>query len=167
MFSRTVVVQLSPNPQADDDLFSSYTIFDAPLKADGDGSFWKITSDKLAEYEELHVGIIGNLFHCDTVVQDQTTYCWSHCDCDEVYKISKGKVTTQEQIPRWSNGECRFFNFQKNKLTMFSTKTSEKFEMNVEIGREMYIYLALPYYEDDFKLTIEPVSEEIGVSIFR
>ena len=159
-------IQLSDDPPSDND--SGYAIFDAPLKDDGEGSFWKITPDELGEDEYFCTGIIGNLSPSVANSGADPTACgWlNYCDEYGVYEISKGKHTSKKHIPRWSKGECRFFNFKKDKLTMFSTKTRKKFELNVEIGRDMYIYFDLPECYT-YKLTIEPVSEKIGVSIFR
>ena len=161
-------IQLSQHFPDDDGLPPDYAIVDAPLKADGDGSFWKITTDELGEPEELYTGIIGNLSRYINRCQfDSTTCGWAQFFAGRgTIEISKGKLSLKEHIPLWSKGECRFFHFKKDKLTMFSTKTRETFEMSVEIGRDMYIYIDLPSY-NNYTLTIEPILEEIGMSIFR
>lgn len=148
-------VQLTNVPPDDDDLNSfCCATFDAPLKADGEGSFWKITPHELVEDDYLHVGITGNA----------TCYGWLQA-MGKTYEVSEENDGRNEHLPLWSKGECRFFKFRNDKLIMLSTKTSEKFEMNIESGHDMHIYFGL-YNRDNYKLSIEPVLEKIGILMF-
>merc|ERR1712238_417617 len=118
----------------------------------GEGSFWKVTNDKANE-GGIFLGIIGNLeIQNNHSRGDPTSNGWAY---DSV--IVGGDAIQQDSgWTGFSRGECLYFHFGANKLTMFSVQKNRKFTIDITTPDDAY-YMHFVLYLSGDKLKLEPL----------
>merc|ERR1712238_556826 len=123
-----------------------------PLDSLGEGSFWKVTNDKANE-GGIFLGIIGNLeIQNNRSRGDPTSNGWAY---DSV--IVGGDAIQQDSgWTGFSRGECLYFHFGANKLTMFSVQKNRKFTIDIVKPVDAF-YMHFVLYKWGDKLKLEPL----------
>ena len=93
------------------------------LDPSGEGCFWKINFDSLPSSAGFFLGILGNLNLKCYIPNDATSFGWN-----AAYEvIRKGKSARKEGWTGFVDGECLYFHFKSNKLSMHSIRTNQTF----------------------------------------
>lgn len=116
--------------------------------------WWKITIDTLPNNCWIYVGIIGNLnADSKTSYSDPTSYGYA-CS-DQTYQGGRNR-------PGYSNwtafveGECLYFQFNDNKLDMYSVQKSQVYTFDDIPDGEKYVHFN--FYDSGTKVTLAPLS---------
>ena len=86
------------------------------LDPSGEGCFWKVNLDSLQKVSHFFLGILGNLNLKYYIPTDGTSFGWD--GNGNVFR--KGKSTKNEGWTGFDDGECLYFHFKSNKLSMHS-----------------------------------------------
>ena len=126
------------------------------LNASSDeGSFWKVTIDKMPQW--ILLGIIGSLGGTNTSHTNPTCYGWS---IGSQVWMGGSSRSGDSGWTTFTQGECLHFHLNSKKLTMFSVQKNKKFVINIATIplREYYIHFNL--YSIGTTISLEPLGEE-------
>jgi hypothetical protein len=118
-------------------------------------SCWKVTVDVLPNANWLLIGVIGNLNPDNDSYTESTSYGWTG-----LYRCDKGVMDQYGELgmTKFCEGECLYFCFSSNKLTMYRVQTDKKFVIE-DIAREVdEYYIHFNFHSHGTKLTLEPLS---------
>ena len=131
-----------------------HAISQPPLDSSGEGAFWKVTIDHIESNGWVFCGIIGNLNPTGFSHKDSTSYgvapsgvCRGGLSYNRIHDCDwKGFV----------HGDCIYFKFKSNKLTMYNVRKGIKLEMDIPRTGNAYIHFNLAL---DTEVTLEPLDE--------
>ena len=135
----------------------------SPLDGSGDGSFWKVTVNKIISTSSngwVLLGIIGNLNATNLSYNDATSYAWA--STNQVH-IAGSNRSGKSGWTQFTNGECLYFHFKSNKLTMYSVQKNQKYTLNVAAPSkdDGAYYMHFNLYQPDTEITLEPLVDEV------
>ena len=133
----------------------------SPLDGSGDGSFWKVTVNKITNSNGwVLLGIVGNLNVTSNSYSDAASYAWAG---GNTVWISGSNRRGHSGWTHFTTGECLYFHFKSNKLTMYSVQKNQKYTMDVATPSkdDGVYYMHFNLYSPDTKITLEPLIDEV------
>ena len=121
------------------------------LDSSGEGAFWKVTIDQMDD-GWLFLGIVGNLNFEADATSDSTAY---GMDSTDVWR--GGGSDSDGDWTGFGQGDCLYFKFKSNKLTVYNVRKDKKFEICTCSTGNAYILFDLGC---GTKVTLEPLDEE-------
>ena len=121
------------------------------LDSSGEGAFWKVTIDQMDD-GWLFLGIVGNLNFEADATSDSTAY---GMDSTDVWR--GGGSDSDGDWTGFGQGDCVYFKFKSNKLTVYNVRKDRKFEICTCSTGNAYILFDLGC---GTKVTLEPLDEE-------
>ena len=121
------------------------------LDSSGEGAFWKVTIDQMDD-GWLFLGIVGNLNFEADATSDSTAY---GMDSTDVWR--GGGSDSDGDWTGFGQGDCVYFKFKSNKLTVYNVRKDKKFEICTCSTGNAYILFDLGC---GTKVTLEPLDEE-------
>ena len=121
------------------------------LDSSGEGAFWKVTIDQMDD-GWLFLGIVGNLNFEADATSDSTAY---GMDSTDVWRGGGSDIDVD--WTGFGQGDCVYFKFKSNKLTVYNVRKDKKFEICTCSTGNAYILFDLGC---GTKVTLEPLDEE-------
>ena len=132
------------------------------LDPSGEGCFWKVTIEPSRQKCFIHFGIIGNLdltgiYSAGNNKLKKDYFGWApHGDV-----LIKG--TEHKKLDGWTgfvNGECLYFHFNANKLSMHSVHTQKTFVIDgIDTDSKIFYFHTDMYYTGS-AVSLEPLNVE-------